>query len=155
MHFTPCLDVLESRPERAGQLGGRVPSNRKARTHLGPVGGERGDDDRAAGRDRASQCPGVPVPALGVDEEVEHRSVVPEVVAAVRLPLEQISADAPHGCVGGKPSSGGLERHAGEVEHRDVGEAAADELVREKRASAAHVEHGRFGMKRERLDQVE
>jgi len=61
---------------------------------------------------------------------VKDGAVVPEAVAPIQLPLEDIRIDAPHGRVSGKPSSGGVEGRAREVEHGDFRITARNELVR-------------------------
>ena len=155
MHLAPRLDELEARTKRRRQIFRGITLHRQARAHLRAVVGERRDDHASTGSECVVQRCAVPTAIVLVDEEVEDGSVVPQLVAAIRLPLEEIRSDAPHGCVGGKPGSGRVERRGRDVEHRDIGEATGDELVGEERSPTADVDHGRLGRDPERLHQLE
>ena len=155
VHLAPRLDELEALAERRGQLLRGIAPHRQARTHLRAVVGERRDDHASAGSECVAQRRAITIAVALVDEEVEDGAVVPQLVAAIRLPLEEIRSDAPHGRVGGKPPSGRVECRGRDVEHRDVGEAAGDELVGEERSPTADVDHGRLGRDPERRHQLE
>ena len=151
----PCLKDNEGFPELRAQISGRVAPHRQARADFGPIGGERPEDHRAAGLDCTSQRLDVPCSFPLVDQEMEDGAIVPQAVTPIRLPLEEIRLDTPHGRVRGKPSSGGVERHLRYVENRDVDEAARNELAGEERSPAADVDHGRVPRDPERLDELE
>ncbi len=143
--LAPRLDELEPFAQRSSQIVRGVAPHRQARTHLGAVVGERRDDHAPTGSECVGQRRAVPIAIVLVDQKVEDGAVVPQPVATVRLPLEQIRSDAPHGRVGGEPPSRRSERCCRDVEHGEVGEAAAHELVGEERAPAADVDHSRLG----------
>ena len=145
MLFTSSRRDAEAVTERRREVVRGVTADRQARADLRPVGGEGRDDHVATRSDRASQRLDVPLSILLADEEVEYGAVVPQLVSPIRLPREEIRPDAPHGRVGGQPSSGRVERRPRDVEHRDVREAALHELVGEKCSSPADIDHGRVG----------
>ena len=69
--------------------------------------------------------------ALGFGQEVEDGPVVPEAVAAVRLPGEQVGvdpADAARRRAPGQPLAGGLQRCRGDVDGGEVSESGYGQL---------------------------
>ena len=109
-----------------------------------PVWGERRDDRGAAGNDRSGQHREVAVHPVVVDQEVQHRPVVPQRPGAPGCPLGDVGHHPVHATGGDAQTFPGvLQRHPGDVEHRRVGDAAGQQRVDQHRGAAAHVDHRR------------
>ena len=91
--FVAEVEDVEAVTEQSHQVLGPVASNGEPGAVVGSVESECGDDDVPARTNRTMQQAQVSVPILWLHEEVEDRPVVPQVVAAIGLPGQQVPLD--------------------------------------------------------------
>lgn len=134
------------RAKEVGETAGVVAGDVEPRALTGTVRGESGEY-----RDRAwpgSGPEGLDVAigqALG-SEEVQHGTVVPDLIGPPRPPSQHVLHQPVH-ALGRRPepSAGNVEADAGDVENSDVVEAAVQQSIHQGRAAAAHVDDAMAG----------
>ena len=96
MFFSSLVDYLETDTQDLGQLGGGVTSDRQTRTELRPIRSERGHNDTAAWKEGRSKHFEIELLVTLLDEEMEHRSVVPQFESTLWAPCQEILMQQGH-----------------------------------------------------------
>ena len=154
-----CSSARSSSREKAGpsRAARLVPSCRatgRPEHCSGPSGAKAAiTADPARGQGRLDQG-AVAALFAGVDQEVKDGAVMPQVAAAVRLPVQHIGDD-PLDASGplAQAGAGMGQRRLGNVEDGEIGEAAIEQAVHQQRGAAANVDHRIAGRGPGGLDQ--
>ena len=129
-------------PQFRRQCLGGIPRHGKPAARLRPVERERRDDRRAAGLERLAQARDVAPAIIGVDQEMEHGAVVPD-VHRLQRPLAGDVGRNPgrRARRGGEARSCAVERRDRDVQHREAFQPARRQRIHEVRIAAADIEH--------------
>jgi len=137
----PRLHEPERRAERGDEASPVVTRDRQAAAFFRAVGGEGRKDRVAARPERFAQALDIGGPVRRIDEEVERRPVVPEVVGALRRPFRSVR-DEPMNLPPrlAEPRLGRCDRRRRDVEDGHVLVAVIDQPIDEARRPAADVD---------------
>jgi len=106
------------------------------------VGAEGGHDDPAAWLQVPVQRGEVVLPFVWLGQEVEDGPVVPQRVAAPELQVEHVGDGQDHaGPAWAEPFSHGVQRGDRQVDRRQVGVPALEEVVHQRRPAGTDVDH--------------
>src|SRR5664280_1468246 len=149
-----ALHDLEAAAEDCTEFLCAVTADRQSRTTFGPIRREGGHNDRSTRRDGTVQDL-----TVGLDvfpgQEVEHGSVMPEVIPADRFPRQEVLTDPGDSGVVANPLTAHSEGRGRDVENGYVREAPGQQPVHEDRRTAADVEYGGVRRYRESVEQFQ
>lgn len=136
-----AVQETELRPKLAVKMFGVVADYVQAAALVRTVRPERRDNHVAPGPDRAGDLPNICGSVACAGQEVEDGPVVPDIVASRFQLNSRIVAGDPMHRGGGHTQTGlrHVNRRRGDVEDRDVAVALRDEIIDQRRFSAAHV----------------
>ena len=109
MYLLPLLHNHELRAESPTKVGCAVPRHGQARAAFGSIVCEGRHDERSTRCQCTMQDAAVRLD-LKAAEEVEHGSVVPEVVGTRWLPFQDVSDQPSHGSIGAEALARRVER---------------------------------------------
>ncbi len=103
------LDHLETISKDRNEIVGRIASNRQTRTIFGSVLGKGTHDDGTARADSSVQYGQIGVTICLLHQEVEDRSIVPQIESPLWLPREYIGPQPIYGSSYCEPHTRGLQ----------------------------------------------
>ena len=100
----PRVDEREVLAERGGEALAVMPHDGQAAASFRAVGSEGGDDRVAARPQRLPESLDIGGLVGRIDEEVERRAVVPDVVDSLRRPFRRVRDEPMNACASASPS---------------------------------------------------
>jgi len=97
-----------------------------------PIRREGRNDDRPAGRHRTGHGSHVLLTLRGLEQKVEERAIVPDVVCAETIDCQHVADDPSNPvCVTAQPRSGAFDRVAGDVDDGHLAISVREKMIDE------------------------
>jgi hypothetical protein len=150
------LDQGDPFAQLRGQRLWRVPLHGQSAAPLWPVSSKRGDDGGASALERGEETVLVPLAIRGIDQEVEHGAVMPDVYRIERPLAGDIDREPSDVCAGvTQPPLAPLEGSLRDIENGQARKASPHQGVDQSRIAAADVQHATLGCRAGRFQHRE